>query len=93
MHFPRSAPAAHVIAPVAATAAAHAHAVSGHAHAAARPHLLLDGDAVVAGLLCLVLLLWWAGQQRARRCPDCGFCPIFCHCEQERSGRDRDHRL
>jgi hypothetical protein len=72
--------------PAAAIGAAHAHAAAQN-----QLHFVLQGDAVIAAVLCLVLLLWWAGWQRKHRCDDCGFCPIFCHCEHERSG-GRDHR-
>ncbi|HYX84632.1 MAG TPA: hypothetical protein VE777_06655 [Gaiellales bacterium] len=54
------------------------------------------GDAVVpftvdvwalgATVCCVVLLCWWVHMQCASRCDDCGYCHVWCQCDDRRAG-------
>ena len=61
--------------------------------------LVVHWDAVAVVVCCAVLLWWWVRDQNARRCPDCGYAPMWCRCphphppaqHQHLSHRHRDH--
>jgi hypothetical protein len=31
---------------------------------------------------CIVLRGWWAWMQSESRCTDCGYCPVWCGCDE-----------
>jgi hypothetical protein len=56
--------------------------------------LVVHWDAAGVVACCVVLLCWWVRDQNAKRCPDCGYAPMWCRCprpESRVSHRDRDH--
>jgi len=57
--------------------------------------LVVHWDAVAIVVCCVVLLWWWVRDQNARRCPDCGYAPMWCRCPHppgpEQSSRVKKH--
>jgi len=50
--------------------------------AAATAPFTIDVYAFGAFVCCLVLPGWWAWMQGASRCADCGYCPVWCGCDE-----------
>jgi hypothetical protein len=52
--------------------------------------ITVNGGALAAALVCLYVLLAWRHYQVTHRCPDCGYCPVWCACDADpRATRDR----
>ncbi len=42
----------------------------------------LDITALGAVGGCILVLAFWGGWQTSHRCSSCGYCPVFCRCDE-----------
>lgn len=49
----------------------------------------LNITAVAAGAACLAVLAGWGWWQKRHRCVTCGYCPVWCRCDELAESRNR----